>query len=102
MSLSQEAERLRRTTLSALSSDAERGQELRLRVGAVYADFSRQLLDAAALDELLALAEAVDLDRWRRALAEGEALNNTEARPALHHAVRAGSDDVQEGPIRAS
>jgi glucose-6-phosphate isomerase len=46
------------------------------------------------------LAEAVDLDRWRRALAEGEALNNTEARPALHHAVRAGSDDVQEGPSR--
>lgn len=102
MSLSREAERLRRSTLSALSSDPDRGRRLRLRVGAVYADFSRQLLDGAALDELLVLAEAVDLDRWRQALAAGETLNNTEARPALHHAVRAGDGDVHDGPIRAA
>jgi glucose-6-phosphate isomerase len=102
MTLSREAERLRQTTLSVLSADAGRGARLRLRVGAIHADFSRQWVDCAALDALLAVAEAVGLDRLMHSLAAGEPLNNTEDRPALHHAVRAKVDDVPAGPIQAA
>ena len=102
MTLFREAERLRQTTLSVLSGDAARGTRLRLRVGAIHADFSRQLVDSAALDALFRVAESMELDPWRRSLARGEPLNSTEGRPALHHAVRASADDAHEGPMRAA
>ena len=102
MTLSREADRIRHTTLSALSHDPARGARLRLRVGAVYADFSRQQVDGAALDALLALADAAGLDQRRQSLATGAPLNSTEGRPALHHAVRANPSDVHEGPVHAA
>jgi glucose-6-phosphate isomerase len=102
MTLRREAERLRRTTLAALSHNPLRGARLRVRVGEIYADFSRQRLDGAVLDALLALAESQQLDRMRQAFATGEPLNSTEGRSALHHAMRAGADDVHDGPSRAA
>ena len=102
MSLACDAERLSDTTLAVLSADAERGRRLRLRVGPVYADFSRQLVDTAALDTLLALADQAELERFRRALADGEPLNSTEGRPALHHSLRARAEDVRDGTLRSA
>ena len=99
MTLTQAAERLRGASLAELSADAARAERLRLRVGPVYADFCRQRIDGPGLDALLALAEAVELDRMRQALATGDALNSTEARPALHHVVRAAAEDVP-GSVR--
>ncbi|HQW80591.1 MAG TPA: glucose-6-phosphate isomerase [Pseudomonadota bacterium] len=102
MSLADDAERLRDIALSVLSADLERGQRLRLRVGPLYADFSRQLVDVAALDTLLAVADHAELARFRRAFADGEPLNTTEGRAALHHSLRARADDVPEGSMRSA
>ena len=51
-------------------------------------DFSRQRLDRAALDALVALAEAVDLRGQVDALLGGALVNNTEGRAALHTLLR--------------
>lgn len=102
MSLACDAERLSDTTLAVLSADAERGRRLRLRVGPVYADFSRQRVDTAALDSLLALADQAELERFRRAFADGEPLNSTEGRAALHHSLRARAEDVRDGIMHSA
>lgn len=93
MNLAPDAARLRQSRLTDLGTDVARNQRLRLRVGPLYADFSRQLVDGKALDTLLGIADQVGLDRFRRALASGEALNSTERRAALHHSLRADLED---------
>ncbi len=60
-----------------------------LRAGGVHACFARQGLDAAALDALLALAADADLPAALRALVDGQPVNGSERRPALHTALRA-------------
>ncbi len=52
-------------------------------------DFSKTAIDDAALDALFALAEAADLDGFRRRLFAGDAVNLTEHRAAMHMALRA-------------
>ena len=52
-------------------------------------DLSKTSISPAVLDALLALAEAADLDGFRRRFFAGEAVNTTEARAALHMALRA-------------
>ena len=61
-------------------------------------DFSREKLDAAALDALVALAEAASLEARRDALFRGDHVNATEDRPALHVAQRAvpGTDRAED------
>ncbi len=55
-------------------------------------DFSRNAIDAAALDALFALAETADLLGFRHRLFAGEAVNITEHRAAMHMACRAPAD----------
>jgi glucose-6-phosphate isomerase len=62
--------------------------------GPLRMDFSKQRLDTAELDALLALARDCDLEAAIRALLAGAAVNNTEQRPALHTALRATPDEV--------
>jgi glucose-6-phosphate isomerase len=52
-------------------------------------DFSKHLLDRAARDALLALAEQAQLPARARALLSGAEVNTTERRPALHSLLRA-------------
>jgi glucose-6-phosphate isomerase len=52
-------------------------------------DFSKNAIDDAALDALLALADAADLEGFRRRLFAGDAVNLTEHRAAMHMALRA-------------
>jgi glucose-6-phosphate isomerase len=60
------------------------------RTGAgLLLDFSRTALDAALLDDLLALAEAAALGAFLRRMAAGAWVNATERRAALHVALRA-------------
>lgn len=59
----------------------------------LFVDYSKELLDDAALDALLALADAADLPAWRERLFAGERINGTEDRPAWHTALRAAADD---------
>jgi glucose-6-phosphate isomerase len=85
-----EAARLKPRHLRELfAEDAERFARFSLRVGGVLFDHSKQRIDAAALDSLIALAKAVDLEGWRERLFSGEAINTTEKRAVLHTALRA-------------
>jgi glucose-6-phosphate isomerase len=64
---------------------------LQWRAGPVVLDARHQRLDAPALDALFALAEAAGFDKARKALLAGDIVNPTEARPALHAALRDAS-----------
>ena len=55
-------------------------------------DFSKSSIDDTALDALVGLAEAADLDGFRRRMFAGEMVNPTEHRAAMHMALRAPAD----------
>ena len=66
----------------------ERFERFSLDAEGILLDFSRQLLDARALESLLALAEQTEVPRWIELMFGGHPINNTEDRPALHVALR--------------
>jgi glucose-6-phosphate isomerase len=78
-----------------LEDDPARARDFSLRAGPVYANFARQRFDRQALDALFALADSADAAGRVRALFEGEPLNLTERRPALHTALRS---DLAQSP----
>ncbi|HEX5361549.1 MAG TPA: glucose-6-phosphate isomerase [Fluviicoccus sp.] len=86
------AERLTAGHLNHFSDDLVRASALKFREGPVFIDFSKQRLDKAALDALVALAKKSGLPDRIRALLEGCIVNNTENRPALHTALRMPAD----------
>src|SRR5688572_13034004 len=73
---------------SMLQADPARAGDFALRAGPLYASFARQGYDRAALDVLFDQLAAVDGSGRLRALFDGETVNPTEARPALHTALR--------------
>ena len=87
--LAQHAEILRgRTIRSLFEEDGRRfGRFSRQNDGLLF-DFSRQLIDARALELLLELAEQTEVARWIELMFSGYPINNTEDRPALHVALR--------------
>jgi len=70
------------------AADPERSTAFALRVGPLYATFARQKYDRAALNALFAVAEQIDLSQALRRLVDGELVNVSEQRPALHTALR--------------
>ncbi len=87
--LRRHAERLSGQGLSALASaDRNRASDFSLRVGALYASFARQGIDAAARDALFALARDAGVAEAIEALFNGAIVNRSEGRPALHTALR--------------
>jgi len=88
-SLHGHAARLAGASLARLAADdASRASAYALRVGPLYANFARQRYDAAALDALFALAQAADFRGAMRRMVDGERVNATEGRAALHTALR--------------
>jgi glucose-6-phosphate isomerase len=73
---------------SMLQTDPGRATDLAIRVGPLYANFARQGYDREALASLNALAESASLDVAYRRLFDGETVNVTEGRAALHTALR--------------
>jgi glucose-6-phosphate isomerase len=67
---------------------AARNSQLRLRVGPLYADFSRSLLDIDALNALRARLHAESVPAAMMALLAGERVNTTEDRAVLHALLR--------------
>ena len=65
------------------------------RLGPLFIDYSKQRLDAEVMAALIDLAEESGLDDGIQAMFEGEHVNTTEDRPALHTALRAPD---AEGP----
>ena len=66
----------------------ERGERYTREAAGLSLDFSRQLIDDAALDGLLGLAEVADVSAGIRGMFAGECINVTERQPALHVALR--------------
>ena len=65
------------------------------RLGPVFVDYSKQRIDAEVMAALIDLAEESGLEDAIQALFDGEHVNTTEGRPALHTALRAPDG---EGP----
>ena len=59
-----------------------------IQVEDLLVDFSKQRIDAKAVQLLTALAEAADLAGWRERLFGGEKINVSEGRSVLHPALR--------------
>jgi glucose-6-phosphate isomerase len=70
------------------ASDPERGQKFAVSGCGLTLDFSRQRVDAHVLEQLVALADQVDLRSRIEAMYRGDIINVTEGRAALHTALR--------------
>jgi len=77
-----------RTIRDLFVADARRFERCSLEAEGLLLDFSRQLLDARALELLLELAAETEVPRWIELMFAGHPVNNTEDRPALHVALR--------------
>ncbi|PJK08639.1 glucose-6-phosphate isomerase [Lysobacteraceae bacterium NML95-0200] len=87
--LAAEAERLKTVSLQQLmQQDRQRAQDFALRVGPLYANFARQHYDRKALDTLFKLADKAGLGEAMQRLVDGEKVNISEHRAALHTALR--------------
>jgi len=95
-SLSAHAARLTDARLvDVIQAELHRGSDLALRVGPIYASFARQRVDAKAWRALVALADVCGVRAAVRAQFDGEIVNRSEQRPALHTALRS---DLGRGP----
>ena len=74
--------------------DRESGRVDRMQVesAGLFLDYSKNRLDGEGLKRLLALAQKARLPDQIEALMSGQIVNSSEARPALHHALRASGD----------
>ncbi len=87
--LKAQAKRLAQVDLrSMLQADPARATDFALRVGPLYANFARQRYDREALAALEALAESVSMQAAFQRLFDGDIVNATEGRAALHTALR--------------
>jgi glucose-6-phosphate isomerase len=92
-SLAQHAETIRTGSIAELfRSESRRFERFSYEAEGLLLDLSRQLLDARALERLLALAEQTEVPRWIELMFDGHPINNTEDRPALHVALRRRAD----------
>jgi glucose-6-phosphate isomerase len=71
-----------------IAGDPARAGDFALRVGPLYASFARQRLDRDALAALFDFARERDFPGALRSLFDGEPVNATEGRAALHTALR--------------
>jgi glucose-6-phosphate isomerase len=81
-----------RSLASLFANDVERFTRLSLAWDNWLADFSRQRVTPETIALLLAYARERNLPAWITALFAGEKVNLSEARPALHTAVRQQSE----------
>jgi glucose-6-phosphate isomerase len=87
--LGENAKRLKDARIEALvAADPARAHEFALRLGPLYANFARQRYDREARAALLALARHSGVASALRAQVDGEVVNLSEGRPALHTALR--------------
>ena len=80
------------TLQARFAADPQRGTRFAAEGAGLYMDYAKQHVDADTLRLLLALAEACGLPRRIAAMFEGDRINMTEDRAALHIALRAPAD----------
>lgn len=73
----------------AFDRDPDRAERFAVQAPEVFADLSKNLIDAATLRYLLELARECSLEERRDAMLAGMAVNLTEDRAVLHTALRA-------------
>ena len=72
----------------AFHADPQRFNQFTLSSCGLFLDYSKNLINAQTRDLLVCLANEVDLKGAIKALFEGEIVNASESRPALHTALR--------------
>lgn len=77
---------------TAFAQDARRFEAFSQQAPHVFADLSKNLLDAATEQALLVLARECGLEDWRDAMFAGQRINNTEDRAVKHWLLRAPRD----------
>jgi glucose-6-phosphate isomerase len=77
-----------RTLRELFAEDAGRGEELTVRAGDLYLDYSKNRLTAETIRLLVALAERAGLRERTEAMFGGEHINTAEDRAVLHVALR--------------
>jgi len=85
------AARLGPVHMRELLADPARTAALTVALDDLTVDVSKEKLDADALDALLSLARAADVEGARDRMVEGAPVNATEGRAALHMALRGGA-----------
>jgi glucose-6-phosphate isomerase len=84
------------------AADPLRFERFSVAAPEVFADLSKNLIDATTMAELVTLAQQCQLESRRDAMLRGDAVNPTEGRAVLHSALRAPRgvgpfhDDVHE------
>ena len=73
----------------AFAQNPQRATQLSCQAAGLFYDFSKQLINQETLPLLIELAKQQKLNTAIAALKNGEAVNNTENRAALHHLLRA-------------
>ncbi len=87
--LAEQAARLGQGSLWELvAGDPARARDFALSVGPLYANFARQHVDREAMAVLFDIARDAGLPAAMRRLVDGEYVNSTEGRAALHTALR--------------
>ena len=79
---------------SAAAATPTRAERFTIAGGGLVADFSKHRIVDKTLELLVALAREAGVERRRDAMFAGEIVNPTEARPALHTALRATRADA--------
>ncbi|MBV7513068.1 MULTISPECIES: glucose-6-phosphate isomerase [unclassified Pseudomonas] len=72
----------------AFNADPQRFTQFTLSSCGLFLDYSKNLINTETRDLLVGLANEVDLQGAIKALFEGEIVNSSEGRPALHTALR--------------
>lgn len=80
--------------VEAFATDPGRAEEFSLDACNIYFDYSKQRITSGTIDKLIALANACDLRNAMDALYNGEYVNTTEQRQALHWLLRAKACDT--------
>ena len=91
LALAAHQKKIAATSLAALfASDPARAKRFAIEAGGVLLDYSKHRVDMETMRLLAALAAQAQLAQWIARMFAGDPINNTESRPALHVALRAG------------
>ncbi len=74
--------------IDLFEKDKSRVSHFSLTVDDLYLDYSKNFIDETSFKALIALAQDCGLPENIKALFQGQSVNNTEGRPALHTALR--------------
>lgn len=92
--LESKREQFREFTLrEAFGADPQRVDDWTFDAAGLHVDLSKNLVDAAVLDQLVTLARDAGLDEKIAAMFKGAHLNNTEDRAVLHTALRLPAEE---------